>query len=689
MASSYKTPGVYIEELSKLPPSVAQVETAIPAFAGYTEKAEENNDVEALRDIPTKIGSLEEFKSKFGGPPEPKSITVLGEMVDSYYSPKSATIEMEYMLYHSLELFFNNGGGDCYIVSVGEYKNPASIDGNELKNGVKALAKYDEPTMIVFPDAVNLSISNYNTLIQEALNQCNKLKDRFVIMDVLGGDSASHETKTTYQIATSFRNGISSDYLKYGAAYYPFLKAILSLKFTHENLTFNTSSTSGLALSDLAPVSDSDFTAVLNALNAAKTIRTGFEGVIDIDTFKTDYVTAFASGDPKPKLVAAVTLLKDTAEALIGLVDVPDNDTTLWTNIMTILGSETSAGAKKELRVIVEELIRYDMCYKSGVFSELGVFNLNTGGHDPEDDGDTVPGGFTVPANDYVWEKTFNGTEHTDGEDYELYSIDLTALTGVFTSDDDSNEKRLTKLKPYLDALYSKLLTIQETLLDYAQEFVDEKEVGLKNTTIFQNVISVLNQSTTDLPPGGIMAGIYSRVDENRGVWKAPANVPVSGVVGPAVKITDKDQEDLNIDATAGKSINAIRAFTGKGTIVWGARTLAGNDNEWRYVPVRRFFNMVEESIKKSTMWAVFEPNDANLWVKLRAMIENYLTTLWRAGALAGATAEAAFFVKVGLNETMDNIDILEGRLNIEIGLAAVRPAEFIILKFSHKMQEA
>jgi hypothetical protein len=161
----------------------------------------------------------------------------------------------------------------------------------------------------------------------------------------------------------------------------------------------------------------------------------------------------------------------------------------------------------------------------------------------------------------------------------------------------------------------------------------------------------------------------------------------LASVVGPTYNFDSSETDALNIDANAGKSINAIRAFSGKGTLVWGARTLAGNDNEWRYVPVRRFFNMVEESIKKSTYWAVFEPNDANLWIKVRGMIENYLTQKWREGALAGATTKEAFFVKCGLGTTMTAQDILEGRLNVEIGIAVVRPAEFILLKFSHKLQ--
>jgi len=178
-------------------------------------------------------------------------------------------------------------------------------------------------------------------------------------------------------------------------------------------------------------------------------------------------------------------------------------------------------------------------------------------------------------------------------------------------------------------------------------------------------------------------------VDNQRGVWKAPANVSLATVSKPIIKIDDAQQEDLNVDVIGGKSINAIRSFTGKGTLVWGARTLAGNDNEWRYISVRRFFNMVEESVRNATGWAVFEPNDASTWIRVKAMVENYLTNLWKAGAMAGASSDQAFFVNIGLGTTMSQVDILEGRMNIEIGMAVVRPAEFIVLKFSHKMQES
>lgn len=213
--------------------------------------------------------------------------------------------------------------------------------------------------------------------------------------------------------------------------------------------------------------------------------------------------------------------------------------------------------------------------------------------------------------------------------------------------------------------------------------------VNSANNGLYNTIKVAIDKLHVFMPPSSSMAGIYARVDATRGVWKAPANVNVLNVIKPEINYNDKDQENMNIDATSGKSINAIRAFIGKGNLVWGARTLAGNDNEWRYVSVRRFFNMVEESSKKAAAQFVFESNDANTWVKIRAMIENYLTVLWRQGALAGAKPEHAFFVKVGLGQTMTPDDILNGRMIVEIGIAAVRPAEFIILRFMHKMQES
>jgi phage tail sheath protein FI len=214
---------------------------------------------------------------------------------------------------------------------------------------------------------------------------------------------------------------------------------------------------------------------------------------------------------------------------------------------------------------------------------------------------------------------------------------------------------------------------------------LQSSRTGIYNLSIER----IRNQLSPTLPPSPAIAGIYAKVDGSRGVWKAPANVSINSIYGITDFITDAEQDTMNIDPDTGKSVNAIRPFTGKGILVWGARTLEGNSNEWRYISTRRFFIMVEESAKKATFPFVFEPNDANTWVKVRAMLENYLTLLWRQGALAGAKPEHAFFVKCGLGQTMTAQDVLEGRLIVEIGMAAVRPAEFIILRFSHKLQES
>lgn len=204
------------------------------------------------------------------------------------------------------------------------------------------------------------------------------------------------------------------------------------------------------------------------------------------------------------------------------------------------------------------------------------------------------------------------------------------------------------------------------------------------NTTLYNLVTAELKKISLELYPSSSMAGVYARVDDARGVWKAPANVGLRNVKAPSILITDSEQDILNVDSTSGKSINAIRNFDARGLLVWGARTLDGNSNEWRYINVRRLFLFVEQSTKNASQFVVFEPNSAITWNRVKGMISNFLTGLWRDGGLVGATTEEAFFVRVGIGETMTTQDVLEGRMIVEIGLAASRPAEFIILRFSH-----
>ena len=179
-------------------------------------------------------------------------------------------------------------------------------------------------------------------------------------------------------------------------------------------------------------------------------------------------------------------------------------------------------------------------------------------------------------------------------------------------------------------------------------------------------------------PPSGAIAGIYARTDNERGVHKAPANEVVRGCTGLSCAYNEGEQDILNPIG-----VNLIRAFTGRGIRVWGARTISSN-GLWKYLNVRRLFIYVEETIKASTNWVVFEPNSQVLWGRVTRTISSFLATCWRDGALAGATPDQAFFVECGPT-TMTQDDIDNGRLICQIGIAPVKPAEFVIFRITQK----
>jgi phage tail sheath protein FI len=172
------------------------------------------------------------------------------------------------------------------------------------------------------------------------------------------------------------------------------------------------------------------------------------------------------------------------------------------------------------------------------------------------------------------------------------------------------------------------------------------------------------------------MAGIWARSDDARGVHKAPANEVVRGALSLELQLTKSEHDQLNP-----QGINCIRAFPGRGIRVWGARTLS-SDPAWRYLNVRRLFNYIEESILEGTQWVVFEPNDLNLWERVKRTINAFLLGVWRDGALFGATPEAAFYVKCDAETNPPDV-IDRGQLIVEIGIAPVKPAEFVIFRIA------
>jgi phage tail sheath protein FI len=594
MALTYKHPGVYIEEISTIPPSIAQVETAIPGFVGYTAKREKNGVAFAIN-VPVRITSLLEFEVFFGGAfPEVLEVTI-NEPEPGKLTPKidvtPATTVSGYVLYYHVKMFYENGGGPCWVVSIGTFEDTPEITKSELKLGLQACEREDEITLLLIPEITALtSNSDIKELNDAMLAQCAKLQDRFTIMD-----TPQAGLTTAYLVADKFRNDfVSADNLKYGATYYPQIQTGASYnRVTDENIKIAADNRGGNNVGI--------YKKVVNTKKAITKI---------IDT------------------AAVVTPVKATA--------------TITINGITLTGHSIA----------------------------IAGFSFTFGG----------TGGIVIGADETAAATALRAAIAGNADLMTL--IDITANLAVVTI----TAKTAGNAGNTIPIAYDPKGNIPKIALSssFLKGGFDSNDFAL-----FNQIKAALDAYTVPLYPSGIIAGIMARVDNDRGVWKAPANVSLLTVDKPLITISDEEQDYLNVDATSGKSINVIRKFAGRGTLVWGARTLAGNDNEWRYVPVRRLFIMVEESIKKATEFVVFEPNDAKTWMRVKTMCQNFLNQQWRQGALAGAKPEDAFFVNVGLGITMTALDILEGRLIIEIGMAAVRPAEFIVLKFSHLLAKS
>ncbi|MBQ19986.1 MAG: phage tail protein [Flavobacteriales bacterium] len=220
------------------------------------------------------------------------------------------------------------------------------------------------------------------------------------------------------------------------------------------------------------------------------------------------------------------------------------------------------------------------------------------------------------------------------------------------------------------------------------QTTLDKADLILQNLSkSYQLLTGAIMSNMNLMAPSAGMAGIYTSVDNNEGVWIAPANVGIQSTIMPAIKIDHAAQEDLNVPIS-GKSVCAIRAFTGRGNLVWGARTLDGNSNDWRYVNVRRTLIYIEQSVQDAAKAYVFAPNDAGTWVNVKSMIDSFLTGLWKQGGLVGPKPADAFSVSVGLGSTMTGEDILMGIMRVAVKVAVSHPAEFIEITFQQEMQK-
>lgn len=643
---AYMTPGVYVEEITKLPPSVAEVSTAIPAFIGYTEKRPKGADT--AKPAVARVSTLLEYTELFGGPSKATFKATVGE--DGALLDVASSASQQFLLYYAISHYLKNGGGPCYVVSAGKY-SAGAIDKEELSRAIDRLRQEDEPTLLVLTDAVNLTApADYHELCQAALRQCHDLGDRFAILDVSGAGAKTD--------VTAFRDGIGTNYLAYGAAYYPYLQTSLSYAYDETGVEITPwRKWSKVIAPNTITVSHSDAAKRTPEVTvAADSVGSGVSFAVSSETAGAPAgltITLGTGGEAQDYKGADVVRAWDTWKA--ANQDVAFELATAGTGAANLTAlAATALDLVPLVKEIAPDTIVVTYIGEGGASVTVVKGSTITFSS-------TASGTLTITVNDGATGGAVAAAAAAPGSGVPVGFTVSKAGTGNAS------------------------LPIGTTVIAPGGTL---ESIKTTDTALYNRIKARLAEQRVILPPSAAVAGVYASVDRDRGVWKAPANVSVSAVIGPVTRITHEDQESLNVD-TAGKSINAIRAFSGKGTLVWGARTLDGNNNEWRYVPVRRLFIMIEESARKATSFAVFEPNDMTTWLKVKGMIESFLYGLWERGALAGAKPEQAYFVNVGLGKTMTTTDILEGRMIVEIGVAAVRPAEFIVLRFSHKLQEA
>lgn len=582
-----KTPDVYVREKSLLPPSVAEVATAVPAFIGFTQNILDNTG-QSTTNIPFRFSSLSEYEALFGTSQlEAFKVEYNSNTGECYFQKNSDDIpdnlKSNFFLHQAIQHFYANGGGTCYVVSIGDHNTvKENITASEFIDAINLLEEVDEVTLISSPESVLMDTVAHYSVQNHALQHCEKMKDRFALIDVQQTDGFNRGDLSVD--VPMVRDQVSNG-LKYGGAYYPYVRTTMARSYDESNV-------------------DVSYSVIMQKLH-------------------DDYESVFVDQEGQP-------LDK-------GGKQIDDNGNPINNGIYKQAYIKVgSVGIVDKMGYLMEKDAVTEVYQRKAETPPYGIFTSDTG--------------------DYL---NFQG--------FLMDSADSNILNTTNTK-----KKISTTTNSYTASL----------------EYLSDPKWRLASTSIHTKVKAMLSKNYLVLPPSAAVAGVIAKVDGSRGVWKAPANVALSKVLEPCVAIDNGEQADMNVDVIAGKSINAIRSFVGKGTLVWGARTLQGNDNEWRYISVRRLFNMIEESVQKASHFAVFEPNTPFTWLKLKTMIENYLENLWRQGALFGETPAAAFFVNVGLGQTMTEDDINNGLMNIEIGLAAVRPAEFIILTFSHKSLE-
>jgi phage tail sheath protein FI len=780
MAAPMKTPGVYIVEKNAFPNSVVEVATAVPAFIGYTERAD--NQGRSLLNTPWRISSMSEFITYYGVAPSPKFEirSAAAVAATATWTPAAAIADGETVKVGTTTYTFKTAlstpaapgeiliGADeptaltnlATVINAAAKPNPdvkATATATTLTLTARKSGKAGD-TIAVAASAGAWTPSGATTL--------NGGKDSLETDFVVTANAAERTwaaAKSAALSLTATATPADGDTLKVGAATYTFKTALSNPAAPGEVLIgadLPTALTNLAAKINDAAAPNPDVAATATAADLTLTAKSlGVAGnkiaVATIGAWTPALAATLAGGGDAAWIPAVPTITPYHLDALadgkfnlyyamelffqnlggpcyivsVGPYEDADGNPTPIDLDKLSQGIDTLELEQEPTMVVIPDavLLARSDCYSlqqhmlqhcgytmKNRFAILDIWDGFRRRQEELSDNSGVDcissfrdslgiNQLDYGAAYYPWVRTtivesnaidFTNLIDTDGATLLSMLRTEMGLAGTPTAAVDATTPKpirdFISILNYVDGQRNPpakadqawpgaqppptALQLNESLLRTSQGYAD--------------LIAAVTRKLNLMPPSAAMAGLYTMVDNVRGVWKAPANVSVTSAVEPAVNITAADQEDLNV-TPMGKSINAIRSFKGEGTLVWGARTLNGNSLDWRYINVRRTMIMLEESCKLAAKAMVFEPNVADTWVTIRSMIENFLTSVWKRGGLAGAVPADAFSVHVGLGDTMTADDILEGILRVTVLVAISHPAEFIEITFQQQMQKS
>lgn len=656
--ATYLHPGVYVEEIPSGSKPIEGVATSVAAFIGYTTKGPLGE--------PVRITKYDDYKEQFGG------------VID-----KGKDAEGDAMG-HSVLAFFQNGGTTTYIVRIVENWMFDDVD-DKSRNAAKAKGFMDHPSPAETAHAIQFT----------AVNE-GKWADGLVAMLVPGdaeglytlqigredekGKLTPMETFSNVSLNSADPQYIDNVVNGFSNLVEVALVDVNTVPLPQPRERYSGSSTSG----DLSGLVFADELALSGANEAARTLEITFDDRTEADKIvieKKDYAT-----------------LQEVAEAIQKAVQGRFKNPPRGGFTAKVVGTTlvlTSGTRNDTAAVIVDDT----------PLAETLKLGLTHGG--TETKGEAVD--WTSTEESALNEATLAGG--ADG--HEPTAPDYEAVFAKFVKYRDINIILLPDQtwsatgNPVIDAAigHAEAMKSRMVIVDppVDTELTNPKQVndlGFPTSTysvLYYPWVKVANPfynpetnpgppTAVLVPPSGFAAGMWSKIDARRGVWKAPAGVETGllGVAGLQYTIEDGEQDVLNP-----LGVNALRARPGFGSVIWGARTLSTNaDPEWRYVPVRRTAIMIEQSIYNGIQWAVFEPNDHRLWSALRANIGGFMDGLFRSGAFQGEKASDAYFVRCRLGDTMTQDDIDAGRVIVIVGFAPLKPAEFVIVRIQQKVAQ-